>query len=494
MNKRSISIKRPWALITLMTAFIFAFLLFASDSFAADETVQKAKDLMIKAPEGAREKYELDLSSAATGGNVKINSDAGQTYADGFKDEGDEIIFTVDIEESFYYDLYLKAEAETDNVLNYVIVDGDKYCQVKTGKETGSTVLHIYLEKGEHKVGISKYQGLIKIYGAELTLRSEAYDLSVKVPGLSVTIMGVCFFALLIILILFYVWIKHAYPEDHKGIWAGFLSYLLICVGVVGMLYRGESALVNQLMSGDMADGQKTALVNVTKTIGLMLECIVVTFCLYLMMARAFFNKHTLKFGNVLMFAYGFALFDAIMWLGQLISKWLIANSINGMGMDYLVKGIDSDKTLDNLMISLEELLKAGPGLYILLLLQKLAFIAFVVAVVTMVYLVVKDVKQKKFLVIVWVAYLMYYIPSLLKNFGLFDSNVLLIFLTIAFIGIDIAVAWKSFSISLPDEWEHYREIQKRGVYTVIFARSTEKKKKPTAGSITKNAKRNLGE
>ena len=494
MNKRSINIKGAWAFITLMIAFIFVFSSLSSDSFAADETVQKAKDLMIKAPEGAKEKYELDLSSAATGGNVKINSDAGQTYADGFKDEGDEIIFTVDIEESFYYDLYLKAEAETDNVLNYVIVDGDNYCQVKTGKETGSTVLHIYLEKGEHKVGISKYQGLIKIYGAELTLRSEAYDLSLKVPGASIALMGICFFALVIIMILFYVWIKHAYPEDHKGALAGFASFMLICFCIIRLLYKGQSALIENLMSGDMADGQKTALINVTKTLGIMFECFIVAIGIYYMMAKVFFNRLKLNYGKILMFSFGFAFYESVRWLGQLVINWLYANIINSSGLYYMVSGLDSDKTIDNFMYSLEELLKAGPGIYVLLLLQRLMFIAFTVAVVTLVYLVVKDVKQKKFLVIVWAAYLMYYIPALLREFGVFESNVLLILLTMAFIVVDIAVAWKSFSVSLPDEWEHYRDIQKRGVYTVIFARSTEKKKKPTAGSITKNAKRNLGE
>ena len=77
MNKRSINIKGAWAFITLMIAFIFVFSSLSSDSFAADETVQKAKDLMIKAPEGAKEKYELDLSSAATGALPQPEAEQG---------------------------------------------------------------------------------------------------------------------------------------------------------------------------------------------------------------------------------------------------------------------------------------------------------------------------------------------------------------------------------------------------------------------------------
>ena len=121
----------------------------------ANFTVQK------KIAETVYEAEEAQMS-----GNVTSKAEGDVSFADGFTADGDSVTFTINIEETGFYDLDVVSRSDDGGKKeNYLLVDSDNMGVLKLeGKEfTDSEIKRVYLEKGSHEVMVQKYWGWIQI-------------------------------------------------------------------------------------------------------------------------------------------------------------------------------------------------------------------------------------------------------------------------------------------------------------------------------------------
>jgi len=110
--------------------------------------------------------YEAE-DGVLLGGTVISNQKEGYSgtgYVEGFTDDGDGIIFKIEIPEEGFYDLnFVSASNGGDYKENYVLVDGENIGNtvVQSAEFTDSVVERVYLKSGEHEVLVSKYWGWI---------------------------------------------------------------------------------------------------------------------------------------------------------------------------------------------------------------------------------------------------------------------------------------------------------------------------------------------
>lgn len=329
----------------------------------------------------------------------------------------------------------------------------------------------------------------------------EAYDLTRTVPTLSIAMMGVTFFALIIVTAMFYVWVRHGYPNGRKGVFAGMASYFLICSCFLGMIYSGEQTIYNSLANADMVEGQKQALTHVSQVVFIMFECAILVILLFFIFNKFVYVPSEYNYGNILMFSIGFSLVDTLNWLVSTGVQWLYGTSINGMGLETFVNNLEKEEEKLNFLESVQRLLDNGPFYYFLMFVERLIFIAFVVCLITLMYQVLRQIKPTKFLVVIWGLYVMYYIPSVLKFFNIITSDTVLIALAAVYVAGVAVYSQKVFSKCMPYDWQQYRALQKEGIYRVVFMKtgsnkdngpkkSGPNKKVATVnrGSISKNA------
>lgn len=101
-------------------------------------------------------------------------------YVTGFEQDGDICRVCIQIEETGFYDLEFLQKSLGGYKENYVLVDGQRIgtISVDGNKFARSTIRRVYLETGEHTVGVEKYWGYIqwdKLY----VLTSEPFDESI---------------------------------------------------------------------------------------------------------------------------------------------------------------------------------------------------------------------------------------------------------------------------------------------------------------------------
>lgn len=436
-----------------------------------------------KKPENATEQYILNIEDAVFEGSCKLEKDGDKSYLTGLTSESDSIVLKVNVKDAYYFDAKIMASGVGGEQTGYITIDGNQmggFTSKTTDEPSECIMRYLYLSEGEHDIKITRYSGDMKIYSFELNMRAEAYDITKTVPAISVGAMGLLIILLLVVIILFYVWIRHAYPDGKSGIFAGMASYFIICSCFLGTLYMGENYISAQITS--------VPIQHVLQIGYIMFECAVLVICLYFAFTKIFFQPHSFNYGNILMFSLGFALVESLKYVVDMAGRWLYATTINGMGLGPFIRTLESEEEIDKFINGISPLLDLGPVFYILLFIERLLFIAFVVAVISMMYTVFSGVKKTNFLVRVWAVYVLYYFPTILREFGVINGDVILFLIISICIITIIYIAYRVFSKSMPAEWNKYREIQKKGIYLVIFGHNDARKN--SKGSIAKNANR----
>ncbi len=140
--------------------------------------------------------FEAETDAEYTG-NVKLSTPTipgftGDTYLEGLDNEGDEIIFTVNIEESGTYDLcFNTGRYSTGNSENYVNIDGASIGTITTiaGEQFyESTLSQVYLEAGTRKISLTPMNGYIwvdnlTVKPAQTFLNAEHYNVTSKLAN-----------------------------------------------------------------------------------------------------------------------------------------------------------------------------------------------------------------------------------------------------------------------------------------------------------------------
>lgn len=93
----------------------------------------------------------------------EIQGYSGTGYVAGFETDADACSFLVDIPESGFYDLNFVSAGIGGEKHNYVTLDGEQIGTVSsmTSEFSDSSLKRIYIEAGEHEIGLSKYWGWI---------------------------------------------------------------------------------------------------------------------------------------------------------------------------------------------------------------------------------------------------------------------------------------------------------------------------------------------
>ncbi len=113
--------------------------------------------------------YMFDASEMTTTGKVKLDHSikgyTGEGYLTGFEDEGDSCSFTVDVPYSGSFDIHVVSAGLGGEKINDIQVDGTTVGTFTTKDETfGESVLRrVYLEAGEHSIGVHKNWGWIAL-------------------------------------------------------------------------------------------------------------------------------------------------------------------------------------------------------------------------------------------------------------------------------------------------------------------------------------------
>jgi len=132
--------------------------------------------------------YEAE--DAEFSGNVKDSkskkSYSGKGYAEGFQEDGDACIFTVEIPYDGFYDLNFISASSGGEKHNYVMVDDERIGTVRVDESSfsDSILARVYFTAGTHTVSYSKYWGWIYLDNLTITVSkpidSAVYEVSAK--------------------------------------------------------------------------------------------------------------------------------------------------------------------------------------------------------------------------------------------------------------------------------------------------------------------------
>lgn len=317
----------------------------------------------------------------------------------------------------------------------------------------------------------------------------DGFDLTRTVPTMAVSFMGLTLIALPLIQILVYMFIRHAYPDGYKGVFLGMASYFLICNVLLTLVYLGEQYLGDQILQGISSEATSIALKNVGQVLSLIIECTILVECMEFSYKHFSYQPGTSKFGNALAFALGFSLVDALVWMANTFTNWILAVSINGMGLEAYSESLAAEE-MEQFMVSIEPLLSNGPMYYAILFLERILFAAFIFAIVSMVQLVSRKLLQRTFMLVIIGIYFSYYLPALLRNMGVIKGNVITILLSLVIAVLANLFSWQVLKKTTPQETEYLSQIKAGGLYRIFFGQSGKKGTKKKS-DISKNA--NMG-
>jgi len=111
---------------------------------------------------------------------------SGSGYVTGINNEGDSCTFTVNIEETGFYDLNFKSASQGGYKENFVVVDGESMgvVSVEDKNFTDSILKRVYMEAGEHTVAMEKSWGWINLDNLSVSkstgLDQDIYQVSAK--------------------------------------------------------------------------------------------------------------------------------------------------------------------------------------------------------------------------------------------------------------------------------------------------------------------------
>ncbi len=114
----------------------------------------------------------VEASSASEASNdLPVSGYTGSGYVDGFQEDEDSCIFTVEIPQTNFYDLNFISASNGGEKYNYVSVDGKAAGSVYVEKTeyTDSVLQRVYLTAGTHEIAVSKYWGWIYLDRLDIT-------------------------------------------------------------------------------------------------------------------------------------------------------------------------------------------------------------------------------------------------------------------------------------------------------------------------------------
>lgn len=312
------------------------------------------------------------------------------------------------------------------------------------------------------------------------------FDLTRTVPMMAIRIMGITLVVLPLIQVFVYMFIRHAYPGGYKGVILGIASYFIICNVLLTMVYLGEQYLGDQIMQGISSEAMTVALKNVGQVLSLVIECAILVECMEFSYRFFSYQPGTSKFGNALAFALGFSLVDALVWMVNTFTNWVLAISINGMGLEVYSEKLTVEE-MEQFMSGIEPLLSNGPMYYVILFMERILFAAFIFAIVSMIQLVSQKRLQRSFMLVIIGIYFCYYLPVLLRNMGVIRGNGITISLALVLTVLTNLFSWQVLKKVTPQETEYLLQIKAGGLYRILFGQGGKKaaKKKP---DVSKNA------
>lgn len=317
----------------------------------------------------------------------------------------------------------------------------------------------------------------------------DGFDLTRTVPALSVSFMGLALIALPLIQILVYMFIRRAYPDGYRGVFLGMASYFIICNILLSLVYLAENYIGEQILQGIGSEQTRSAFRNVGQVLSLIVECTILVECTEFIYRKFSYQPGTSKFGNALAFALGFSLVDALKWMVSTFSNWIMAVSINGMGLETFCESLEPEQ-VEQFLTDMEPLLSNGPMYYVLLFMERILFAAFVFAIVSMVQLVSRKLVQRSFMLIIIGIYFSYYLPALLRNTGVISGDVVTILLSTVIAVLVNLFSWQVMKKADPNETEYLSQIKAQGMFQMLFGKR-EKKSEKKPSDISRNANMN---
>lgn len=312
------------------------------------------------------------------------------------------------------------------------------------------------------------------------------FDLTLTVPSLAVNFMGLTLIALPVIQVLVYLFIRHAYPQGYKGVFLGMASCFLICNVILPLVYLGESYLGKLILQGQSSEATVTALKNVGQVLSLIIECAILVECMEFSYRHFSYQPGTSRFGNALAFALGFSLVASLQWMASTFTNWVMAVSINGMGLQAYSENLTAEE-MQSFMESIQPLLTNGPMYYIILFIERILFAAFIFAIVSMVQLVSQKRLQRTFMLTIIGIYFCYYLPALLRENGVIKGSVATILILLVITVFVNLFSWQVLKKTTPQETDYLAQVKAGGLYQILFGqggkRTTKKK-----SDISKNA------
>ncbi len=307
------------------------------------------------------------------------------------------------------------------------------------------------------------------------------YDLTQIVPVSAIGFMGFAIIAMPVIQVFVYMFICHAYPEDHKGLFLGLASYFIICNVIISLVYLAEQYIGNIIIQDMTNEAVVTALSNVGQIISLIIECSIIVYCMEFSYRKFCYQPGVSRMGSALAFGLGYTLVDAVYWLMSVVTNWIMALSINGVGLSAYAEVL-TDEEMEAFMESIESLLSNSGFYYLMLFLERIIFAAFVISIMSMIVLVSKGILKKTFLVNIMGIYFLYYVPALLRNMGLISGNFITLVISIVITVFVCMFSWQIMAKTSPEDADYLRDVKKRGIIVTIFNLDRKKEKKEKKG------------
>ena len=234
-----------------------------------------------------------------------------------------------------------------------------------------------------------------------------------------------------------------------------------------------------------------TAIAHIETIVLLILQTVITIFGVEFSLRKFGYNPGDSTFGNIMAFGYGFALFEGIQWIiYTAVNEWMIAVSISHFGLEFWKEDMTAEE-YEKFIDSISYLFDYTPFHYLWIFLERMAHIAFVIALVTMISLIVKKKLNKTFLGTVMGWYFVFYIPNVLKNFGVIKYEFFVMFLELIVTVASVMFTWQLMKRLTPEDTDRLNEIRKGGVYEALFSPRGRLRKTVQKSSITKAANSN---
>ena len=125
---------------------------------------------------------EYEAEDAVLSGNAKIEKSisdfSGTGYITGIEEDGDKCEFSMEIEDTGFYDLnFITASITGDYKANFVLLDDTNIGTIEsqTKELSDSIIRRVYLEAGTHKVAVEKSWGWIRLDKLQLIKAEESF-------------------------------------------------------------------------------------------------------------------------------------------------------------------------------------------------------------------------------------------------------------------------------------------------------------------------------